>query len=190
MATAGSSPNAKAEVVEFEPIQAALRDGRSATIRAIDPHDADELQDAFARLSREARYSRFMAPMKELSPAVLARAVHPAERDRVLVAVVSEAEGEIVVGGARYVRGADDEACEFAITIVDDWQGRGLASQMLSALIRDARARRLRRMEGYVLASNRAMLALARRLGFEERASEEGPSVRLVTLDLAGRDRV
>jgi acetyltransferase len=61
---------------------------------------------------------------------------------------------------------------------------------MLSALIRDARARRLRRMEGYVLASNRAMLALARRLGFEERASEEGPSVRLVTLDLAGRDRV
>src|SRR5262249_44549618 len=119
-----------------------------------------------------------------LSPAMLSRAVHPSHRDRALVAVVSGANGESVIGGARYVRGTDEEACEFAVTIVDDWQGRGLASRMLGALIQDARARGLKRMEGYVLASNRAMLHLARRLGFEERASEEGPTVRLVTFDL------
>ena len=61
---------------------------------------------------------------------------------------------------------------------------------MLRALVRDARARRLKRMEGYVLVSNKPMLDLARRLGFEERASEEGPSVRLVTLDLEHGDHV
>ena len=40
-------------------------------------------------------------------------------------------------------------------------------------------------MEGYVLATNRPMLDLARRLDFEVGASDEGPSVKLVRLDLA-----
>jgi hypothetical protein len=39
-------------------------------------------------------------------------------------------------------------------------------------------------MEGYVLASNARMLGLARRLGFAETASTEGPTVRMVRRDL------
>ena len=66
----------------------------------------------------------------------------------------------------------------------DEWRGAGLAAGIMRALIQDARARGLTRMEGYVLAENRSMLALARRLGFEVGASEEGPSVKLVRLDL------
>ena len=82
------------------------------------------------------------------------------------------------------MRGADDESCEFAVMIVDEWQGKGVASRMLRALIRDAQSRGLKRREGYVLATNKAMLDLARRLGFEVKVSEEGPSVKLVRLDL------
>jgi len=48
----------------------------------------------------------------------------------------------------------------------------------------EARARGLRRMDGYVLAANRPMLDLARRLGFSVGPSEEGPTVRLVRLEL------
>ena len=68
--------------------------------------------------------------------------------------------------------------------IADEWRGVGLASSIMRALIRDARARGLKRMEGYVLATNKPMLELARRLGFEVGASDEGPSVRLARLDL------
>ncbi len=39
--------NARLEVVEFEPIHVTLRDGCSATIRAIQPDDAAALQEAF-----------------------------------------------------------------------------------------------------------------------------------------------
>jgi len=39
-------------------------------------------------------------------------------------------------------------------------------------------------MDGYVLAGNRAMLALDRRLGFEVGPSGEGPAVRRVRLAL------
>jgi acetyltransferase len=55
---------------------------------------------------------------------------------------------------------------------------------MIRTLIRDARSRGLKRMEGYVLAQNRSMLDLARRLRFDVKDSDEGPTVKLVTLDL------
>jgi hypothetical protein len=40
-------------------------------------------------------------------------------------------------------------------------------------------------MEGYILASNARMLGLAKRLGFAEVESPEGPSVRMVRCDLS-----
>jgi L-amino acid N-acyltransferase YncA len=162
-----------------------LRDGRSVTIRAVRPDDADAMRAAFDRLSAEARYSRFMAPLKELPPAMAERSVRPlADRERALVAVAGEGSDVGIVGGARHIRGADGETSEFAVTVADDWRGAGLASSMMRALIHDARSCGLKRMEGYVLAQNRSMLDLARRLDFEVGASEEGPSVKLVRLDL------
>jgi RimJ/RimL family protein N-acetyltransferase len=165
-----------------------LRDGRGVTIRAIRPEDAEELRAALDSLSAEARYSRFMMAVK-ISPAVVERAVHPSvDRERALVAVAGAGADGRIVGGARYVRGTHGNACEFAVTIADDWRGAGLASSLMRALIRDARTRGLKRMEGYVLTTNSPMLDLARRLGFTVGASDEGPSVKLVRLDLARPD--
>jgi RimJ/RimL family protein N-acetyltransferase len=173
---------------EFLPVRVTLRDGRSVTVREIRPDDADAMRAAFDHLSEEARYSRFMLAVN-LTPAMVERAVRPSsDRERALVAVLGEGSDKTIVGGARYVRGTDSETCEFAVTITDDWRGAGLASRMLRALIRDARARGLKRMEGYVLAANSPMLDLARRLDFKVGASDEGPSVKLVRLDLVRVD--
>jgi RimJ/RimL family protein N-acetyltransferase len=170
---------------ESPPVGMTLRDGRGVTIRAVRPDDADAMRAAFERLSAEARYSRFMAPLKDLPPALLERAARPlAGREWALVAVADEGPDRTIVGGARYVREQDGETCEFAVTIADGWRGAGLASSMMRALIRNASTRGLKRMEGYVLAENRSMLDLARRLEFKVGASEEGPSVKLVWLDL------
>lgn len=163
------------------PIDLAVRDGRRVTIRPVHQDDAAEMQAALGRLSSEARYTRFMAPLKELSPVMLEHAVRPGHRERALVAIA----GEAIVGGARYVRGSSTDTCEFAVTIADGWRGTGLASRMLRELIRDARARGWKCMEGYVLTANAPMLQLARRLGFETEASDEGPAVKRVRLDLA-----
>jgi acetyltransferase len=165
-------------------VRVTLRDGRSVTVREIRPDDAEAMRAAFEGLSAEARYSRFMSAVN-LTPAMLEHLVRPlADRERALVAVLGEGTDETIVGGSRYVRGTDSEACEFAVVIADDWRGAGLASRILRTLITDARARGLKRMEGYVLAANRPMLDLARRLDFEVGASDEGPSVKLVQLDL------
>jgi L-amino acid N-acyltransferase YncA len=169
---------------EFPPMHVTLRDGRSVTIRAVRADDAGGMRAAFDSLSPEARYSRFMSPLMDLPPDLVERSTRPLPGlERAIVAVTGEGD---IAGGARYIKEASGEVCEFAVTLTRAWYGAGLASRLMGVLIRDARNCGLKHMEGYVLAENSSMLALARRLGFEIGASEEGPSVKLVRLDLAG----
>ena len=169
----------------FQPMTVQLRDGRLVTLRAVRAQDADRLQAAIRGLSAESRHFRFFSAMKELTPALLDRATHPdATRELQLVAVAGTADQEEIIGGARYAAVAIDGDCEFAVAVVDAWQGLGLARSMLETLIRVAGDRGFARMEGYILASNVAMLLLAARLGFARTESPEGPSICLVRRDL------
>jgi GNAT superfamily N-acetyltransferase len=170
---------------EFQPVTLRLRDGTEVTLRAVRPQDGDMVQAAIRGLSSESRYSRFFSHMRELTPQLLERATRPdAERELQLVAVVPADAGETMVGGARYAGAEGSADCEFAVAVVDEWHGRGLARQLLETLMRTARARGFARMEGYILASNAAMLRLAKRLGFERVPSPEGPAVALVRREL------
>ncbi len=174
------------EEIPFTPIEVELRDGRRVRLREIRPDDRDEMLQAFDRLSSDSRYSRFMSFVKQLSPRMLERAVHPeTERGLALVAEIDALDGIDIVAGARYYVQADGESCEFAITVVDRWQGMGLASRLMRELIQVARARGLKHMEGFVLAGNSGMLNLARRLGFTVTTDPDDATVKIVRLDLA-----
>jgi acetyltransferase len=180
--------NKESTTADFTPRAVTLRGGRRVTLRSIRPDDAAGLQAALRGLSAESRYMRFMSAVNELSPSMLKRAVTPvAGRDLALVALADAAgegaEGSIV-GGARYIADPASQTCEFAIAIGDDWRGTGLASCLMNELIRSARARGLKGMEGHVLAGNTSMRNLAKRLGFEATASSEGPGEVRVWLDL------
>jgi len=171
---------------EFISVELRMRDGRRVKLRAVRADDKDKLQATLRGLSAESRYARFMAPLRELSPQMLERATRPdAERELQLVAAVGEGGQEKIVAGARYSAAPGSRDCEFAIAIIDEWQGQGLARPLLESLMRAARARGFERMEGYILASNSRMLGLAKRLGFTEVTSPEGPTVRMMQCDLA-----
>lgn len=156
----------KPDTTTFAPFSVSLRDGREVLVREIAEDDKAGLLAAFDRLSADARYTRFMAVMQQLPEAMLEHVTHPsAERELALVAIATKGKGPAIVGGARYAAAPGNDTCEFAVTIVDDWHGLGLASRLLSALIDTARRRGYQSMEGYVLSSNTAMRRLARRLG-------------------------
>lgn len=170
---------------DFQSLAVRLRDGTEVTIRTVRADDGDKLQTAIRSLSPESRYSRFFSAMRELTPQLLERATYPdAKRELQLVAVAGSGAEEEIIGGARYAATATDGDCEFAVAVVDEWHRRGLARLLLETLMRLARARGFARMEGYILATNSAMLGLAKRLGFETVKSPEGPTVRLVRCDL------
>lgn len=156
-------------------------------MRPIRESDAEGLRAAFYRLSDESRYQRFMAPVKELTPEMLERATRlDPSREVALVITHGADAGEIIAGGARFAGDPDHDCCEFAVTLVDDWQGLGLGRRLMRKLLRVAEAMGYRAMYGYVLAGNAPMLALMRRLGFRIEDSSEGPRVKLVVRDLPG----
>jgi acetyltransferase len=151
------------------PHEVELRDGTLVSIRPITPEDAQREQEFVRRLSPESRYFRFMNTIRELSPEMLEGATHPdPARDIALVALTRDGPEPRQIGVARCVR-ADPQVdrAEFAIVVADEWQGKGLGSLLMLELIGAARSRGLRRLEGWVLATNHAMLELMRSLGFE-----------------------
>jgi acetyltransferase len=173
------------EVLAFTPIAATLRDGRHVRIRAIRPDDRDAVVQAFERLSSASRYMRFMAPLRAVPAQVLERTLHLQDAHELgLVAEIDAPDGIDIVAGARYYVLPDGARCEFAVTVADSWQGVGLARRLLRALIQGAGARGLTHMEGFVLAENARMLALARRLGFTVQPDPQDATVMIVRLDL------
>ena len=142
-----------------------LRDGRVVRVRPIRPEDAAREKRFFERLSERSRYQRFMQYMRELPPKLLARFTQ-LDYDREL-ALVALWEDEIVAVG-RYAPNADGVSAEFALTVADDWQGKGLGHALLERLVAAARDAGYEALVGIILEANRDMLELAAHLGFVE----------------------
>ena len=116
-----------------------LRDGSTVLIRQVRGTDAPLLADGFARLSARSRQLRFLGPKKMLSAAELRYLTDVDHHDHEAIGALSPAEGR-GVGITRYIRDADDpRAAEIAVTIADDWQGRGLGTELLARLSDRAR---------------------------------------------------
>lgn len=164
---------------------ATLRDGRRVHIRALRTTDEAEILQAFERLGPEARYMRFMRAVREPDLTRLRQALAslPASGTG-LVATVPAADGIDIVGSAICMIGADPTRGEFAISVAGDYGGAGLGRTLMQVLIDAARRRGLREMEGFVLAVNKPMLALAQRLGFAIAPDPDDRSVCLCRLPL------
>lgn len=168
------------------------KDGQPFMLRPIRPEDAQPLQDFIRDLSDESRYMRFVSMLRELTPAMLARYTRiDYDRELAMVAAVQVPDPdhrgyprERIVGFAHYLRHADGRGAEYALVIADDWQRKGLGSQLMHGLIEVARIQGLSYVDGSVLASNRPMLGLMTHLGFRVDPDPEDPTLRRVWLDL------
>jgi RimJ/RimL family protein N-acetyltransferase len=139
-----------------------LRDGSTVLIRPVRSADAPLLADGFARLSARSRQLRFLTPKTELSPAELRYFTDVDHHDHEALGALDHPDGR-GVGIARYIRDADDpQAAEIAVTIVDDWQGRGLGTELVAQLSERARSAGIRRFTALVAADNPAMAGLLR----------------------------
>jgi len=179
------APALSGAVPQF-PAHVTLRNGAAVTLRSIREDDRSGVLEAFHLLSEASRYTRFMAFMKDLPDALLEDVVHPEPgKDCTLVAVAGTSETGHLVGGSRYVAIPGRPAtCEFAITVIDGWQGTGLGRLLLQTLVDLARADGFHVIEGYVLATNAGMRGLAHRLGFTDTMCPDDPTQRIVQRQL------
>jgi acetyltransferase len=133
----------------------------SITVRPIRPEDID-LETEFARrLSKETRYNRFLGGGVGLTPEMLEKFTRiDFSRDMALIATATIEGAETAIGVTRYARLADDVTGEFAITVADAAALPGIAT-------------------------NTAMLRLARSQGFRIEQHPEGAELRRVVLELS-----
>jgi acetyltransferase len=162
--------------------QMQLPDGTNIELRPIRPEDAGIEADFVRNLSPQAKYFRFMQALRELTPEMLVRFTQiDYDRELALIAVVMQDGSEREVAVTRYGMNPDGESCEFAIVVADAWQGKGIATRLLTLLMEAAKARGFRLMEGEVLAENVPMLNLVKRLGFSAQPIADSPSVYAVS---------
>jgi acetyltransferase len=155
-----------------------LRDGSRVPVRPIRPEDAALEIRFFEGLSENSRYQRFLNQMAQLPPQLLARFTQiDYDREMALVAV-APGTGEFI-GVGRYAPNADGQSAEFALTVADAWQGRGLGKALLEQLCSRAREAGYVALDGHILNANNDMLGLAEHLGFV-RAGHDGDTVTVV----------
>jgi RimJ/RimL family protein N-acetyltransferase len=160
--------------------QETLKDGTPVTIRAIRKDDKESIHNAFRALDREAVYRRFFAPKQDLTEDELEQ-VTDVDFNQVvaLVATVSQAGGEIVVGDGRYVADKEGkpERAELGFVIAESYRGRGIATILLRHLARIAHHAGLSAFEADVLAYNAPMLAVFERSGLPISRRREGNTI-------------
>ena len=144
-----------------------LRDGKSVTVRFVEPRDAQLLQNYFRSLTTRSRYNRFLGAVSELPETILEHFIHIGEANRFSVIATMTIDGiETIVGEACYGFDDDIDSFEFGLSIDDRWQGQGIGAALLSNLQCRAAALGASGLFGDTLRSNEAMIALARKAGF------------------------
>lgn len=134
-------------------------------ITPVGPADQAGLTGLFARSSETTRRHRFHGTSRDFPPAYLAdivRGTH-AVVARVARDLVSDPSGGCIVALAS----ASLESCcraEVAAWVVDGWQGRGIGTRVVRAVLVQLRADRVATAVAYVEADNHAAFSLARRV--------------------------
>lgn len=147
------------------------------SIRAVDAGDRDGLVAFVAQLSDESRRRLFMGAKKELSArerAELTRVDHVSHET--LVAIDDTLA---IVGLARYAA-REDGSADFAVSVADAWQRRGVGRFLAEELIRRACENRIRHLHATTLCDNHPARALLNRLGFRVFGANGG-ALELVT---------
>ncbi len=164
-----------------------LPDGAPVLIRPIRADDKRMLTDGLRRLSDESVHRRFLTPKRSFSRAELRYLTEVDGRDHVAL-VAEHPSGPVrrLIAVARFVRLAEDpHAAEVAVTVADDWQGRGLGSMLSEQLASEARRLGIRRFTATMAADNVPAHRLMARLTDHLEQHHVGSGVDELVLDIA-----
>lgn len=142
-----------------------------------------QIRKAMACLSPTSRWQRFASPVAELSGPQLDYLTNLDGVDRVAwCAIRPTGEDFEGIGLARYSRLEEEtETAEFAVTVVDQYQGQGVGRALLRVLMDSAKHNGILLLRGYVTPGNKRMLGLARKMNAHLHQGTDCMTVELAT---------
>jgi RimJ/RimL family protein N-acetyltransferase len=163
-----------------------LPDGVPVVIRPIRPDDKGMLSDGLRRLSPQSAQRRFLTPKRSFSRAELRYLTEVDGRNH--VALVAEypcyPSRRLIAVGRFVIDQANPAAAEIAVTVADDWQGRGLGSVLGKHLAHLARNRDVKRFTATMASENTPAHKLMAKLTEHLEQHHVGGGVDELTLDL------
>ena len=169
------------------PITVPFADGSELMLRPVLPGDSERSNHPSVEFSSETLYRRFMST-RAPSPALINYLFQVDYVDHFVWVLLDGADGP-VVADVRFVRDLDDPAtAEIAFIVADDYQGRGIGSFLMDALIISARAGGVQRFTARLLSDNLAMRHILDRFGAEWDRDE--PGVVITNFDVPEPDQV
>jgi len=142
-----------------------LPNGYRATLRRITRESRPLIAAAMTRLSPESSRRRFFTPRFQLSDKELDYLTSADGVRHVALGVCGRAPDGTLEGIAsgRFVRTNEDpRVAEFALTVIDAFQGMGLGKTLLSRLLGAALVRGIDRLRAYVVPDNKPVFGLLR----------------------------
>jgi len=152
------------------------KEGMEVLLRPVRISDEPLLKDFFYSLSDQSIYRRFISvrmdmPHERLQDFV----VIDYTREMVILAMVEKGERQIVVGVGQYGIDEQSHTAEVGLVVRDDYQNRGVGTQLLVYLTYLAKRKGLLGFTADVLVDNQPMLHLFEKAGFElEKRREAG----------------
>ena len=143
------------------------RTGLSIFIRPVKISDEPLLKDFFYSLSDKSTYRRFISSRKDMPHERLQKyAVIDYTREMIILGTVQKDEKEMVIGICQYGIQEGTHAAEVAIVVQDEYQKKGVGTELLSHLTYLAKRSGLLGFTAEVLVDNQPMLHLFEKQGF------------------------
>lgn len=164
--------------------EAFLKDGRKIMLRPIKPEDEPAHYGLIERMTQDDLRMRFFSVLQNIPHSEMARLTQiDYDREMAFIATLYNDKGEPeTLGVVRSVADADGVEAEFAIAIRSDMKGQGLGKRLMQKILAyHKKEKPIRRLHGTVLAENKAMQELSKRLGF---TVKDGPEPDVVLTEI------
>lgn len=140
-----------------------LRDGTAVRVRPLVAQDRALLVAGFIALSHRSRRARFLRGVSDAQFARMLPVLLDTVDQQSHVALVLYADGRPIGVGRLRRFSSDPGVADLAVTVADDWQGRGAGSVLAREVL--VRARDVREIQTVISEDNPASLRLLSRLG-------------------------
>jgi len=154
--------------------------GLNISLRPVKISDEPLLKDLFYSLSDHSMYQRFVSFRTDMPHLRLQEfVVVDYTKQMSILAVLQKGTKEVAIGLGQYLMCQDGHAAEVAILVRDEYQDRGVGTELLTYLTYLGKRNGLLRFTAEVLQENQKMLHLFEKMGFDIRRSASGNVVEL-----------
>ncbi len=168
-------PGKKGEYPAELEIYRTSKTGFEIFMRPVKISDEPLLKDLFYSLSDKSLYRRFMSPRKDVPHQQLQEfVVIDHSKEMTIVASVKTGDREEVVGLGQYIISETSHTAEVAFVVRDDYQGKGIGTELLSYLTYLARRSGLLGFTAETLMENRQMLRVFEKMGYDMQKGGDG----------------